>query len=368
MLKGKIKWPLVLAVIPVLVCLYLLPGQALAKKKPATPQAQHTINYYEAHQANHLDVPVRQLELGLSKGPVHYSLKDSRKPNQLVVVLPNTVPGDILNKIPLEGKLAKDLTIRKRKKTTEITINFTKPLSECHYRVRTAPPDRHGGKPYRLIIQYAAEPFVDDDYYVDGLKGRTIVIDAGHGGTDTGAHGPRGSLEKDITLKVAERVKLILQESGSSVLMTREEDVDVWGPTATDAQELQARVDVGTYNPRTEAFVSIHCNAHADGSANGTETYYYSGKSWLDELLATNIQARLLEHGELRDRGVKSARFYVLRHSAMPAALVEMAFISNYNEELLLSDEDFQQGMARAICEGLANYFSVLPDNKGRRR
>ncbi len=350
-----------------LLCLCLLPGAALAKKKPEAPQARHTINYYQAHQENYLEVPVRQLELGLSNGPVIYSLKDSRKPKQLVIVLHNTEPGEILNTIPLDGKLAKEMTIRKRKKTTEITVNFVKPLEQNYYRVRTAPPDRHAGKPYRLIIQYAAEPFVDDEYFVDGLKGRTIAIDAGHGGTDNGASGPRGSLEKDITLKVAERVKMILQESGSHVLMTREEDKDVWGPTASDYQELQARVDVAAYNPRTEAFVSIHCNAHVNEAANGTETYYYP-KTWLDELLAKNLQARLLEHGELRDRGVKSARFYVLRHSAMPAALVELAFISNDEEELLLSDEGFQQGMARASCEGLANYFHVLPANKGARR
>ena len=353
-----------LLVLPLLLCLAFLPGEALAKKK-ADNKPLHTVNYYQSHVEQRADAVIQVLELGISHGPVIFYQKESNKPNQLVVVLANTVPGEeILKRIPLDGRFASKLEIRKRKKTTELILTLNKPLAESHYRLESVAPDRKSGKPYRLLLQLSDSAFDDD--LVLGLKGRNIVVDPGHGGTDSGAHGPRGSLEKDITLKVAERVKRILINSGSRVVLTREEDVDVWGPTATDAQELQARVDVGAYNPKTDVFVSIHCNAFGDPRANGTETYYYE-KTWLDELLAKNLQARLVARGGLRDRGIDTARFYVCRHSAMPAALVELAFISNYDEELLLSDEDFQQEMAMAICEGLANYFAVLPAKSGRR-
>ena len=342
-----------------LLCLFLLPGVASAKPKEAQREPQ-TINFFQVHTETEDGQECQQLEIGLSSGPVVYYVKESKKPNQLVIVLPNTVPGDILKKIPLYGRYAKELSVRKRKKTTELTLTLMKPAEESYYRIRTVAPDRKAGKPHRLVIDLTKEAPAADENSVAGLKGRTIVIDPGHGGTDSGAHGPVGSLEKDITLKVAQRVKNILHNSGANVLMTREDDVDVWGPTATDYQELQARVDVGIYNPKTEVFLSIHCNAYDDPAANGTETFYYH-KSWLDELLAKNLQARLIEQGGLRNRGIDTARFYVCRHSVVPAALVELAFISNYREELLLSNEDFQQKMALGICEGLANYFAVLP-------
>ena len=184
------------------------------------------------------------------------------------------------------------------------------------------------------------------------------MLDPGHGGTDTGAIGVDGLQEKDITLLVAKRVQQLLKDSGARVVMTRDDDQDVYGPSATDAQELQARVDVGEATGGAEVFLSIHCNAFAKPAAHGTETYYYP-KSENDKALAQALQDGMLDHGRLRDRGVKQARFYVLRNSSLPAALVELAFITNYEEKKLLADEDFQQEMALGICEGLANYFAA---------
>ena len=163
---------------------------------------------------------------------------------------------------------------------------------------------------------------------------------------------------KDITLEVASKVRDILENSGVKVVMTREDDRDVYGPTATDAQELQARVDYGNFTPNVDVFLSIHCDAFTSESSNGTSTFYYP-KTWLDALLAQNLQEAMIEHGDRRDRGIHEARFYVCRHSTMPAALVELAFITNYVEGNLLADEDFQDEMAQGIAEGLANYFAA---------
>ena len=104
-----------------------------------------------------------------------------------------------------------------------------------------------------------------------------VAIDPGHGGSDTGAVGPTGVTEASVTLAVSKDLQSILENSGARVTMTRNKDVDVYGPNASDRQELQARVNVGEYTPGAELFVSIHCNAFSNPASHGMETYYYAG-------------------------------------------------------------------------------------------
>jgi N-acetylmuramoyl-L-alanine amidase len=125
---------------------------------------------------------------------------------------------------------------------------------------------------------------------------------------------------------------------------------------ATDRQELQARVNVGAYTPGMQVFLSIHCNAFSSPSANGTETFYYP-RSDTDALLAQDLQDALVAANGLHDRGISDANFYVVKHSSVPSALVELAFISNYNEEGLLASPDFQDKLALAIARGLGKFF-----------
>lgn len=247
--------------------------------------------------------------------------------------------------------------LAKDSKELQLTVAMTALAEEGNYRVYTMPKDKKNKKPFRIVIDiYDGETNAKGK--VDGVGGRTIVIDPGHGGTDTGARGYRGSLEKDITLKVSKNVEKILKASGATVVMTRDDDRDVYGPSATDAQELQARVDYGDFTQGTDIFVSIHCNAFYTPESNGTGTYYYY-KTELDEQLAQAIQDGMVDRGGRRDRGIHEARFYVCRNSSMPAALCELAFITNPDEELLLSDEDFQFEMAMGICEGISNFFKA---------
>ncbi len=299
-----------------------------------------------------------RIEIGMS-GPIQdYKVKGDGilNPNRLTIDIEQAEKGDVRSEILLERQFAKTLRFQDMGKKLRIMVGMQTAASEGNYRVYTMEKDRRAGKPYRLIIELYGEG--GRRGHVAGLKGRTIVIDPGHGGTDTGAIGVDGIREKDITLKVSEKVKDILENSGVNVVMTREDDRDVYGPTATDAQELQARVDYGNYTPNVDVFLSIHCNAFTSSSANGTATYYYP-KSWLDSLLAQNLQDGMVQRGDRRDRGIHEARFYVCRHSSMPAALVELAFITNYVEGYLLADDDFQNEMAQGIAEGLANYFAV---------
>lgn len=184
-----------------------------------------------------------------------------------------------------------------------------------------------------------------------GLAGKTIVVDAGHGGSDVGAIGKNGLLEKDVTLKVALLLEDYLTEAGANVLMTRRTDVDVARPNATDAEELQARVDVGNNND-ADLFLSIHIDSFVSPDAHGTTVYIHDDAK-LGKCLHDELQNRL----DRTDRGVKFANFYVLRHTTMPASLVELMFISNPEEEQLLADHDTHVQAARALFEGLRIYF-----------
>lgn len=189
-----------------------------------------------------------------------------------------------------------------------------------------------------------------------GLDGKIITLDAGHGGSDPGAIGSDGTKEKNITLAITKMVKEILEQKGAKVYMTRTTDVDVFGPNASDAEELQARVNVGEkYN--SDMFVSLHINSSVNKNVGGFSTYYYP-KTDNDLRLAKNIQNKLAANFGVDDLGVRQANFYVIKRISMPAVLVEMCFISNEKELTLMKGQWFQKKTARLIAEGIEKYFA----------
>lgn len=189
-----------------------------------------------------------------------------------------------------------------------------------------------------------------------GLDGKIITLDAGHGGSDPGAIGSDGTKEKNITLAITKMVKEILEDKGAKVYMTRTTDVDVFGPNASDAEELQARVNVGEkYN--SDMFVSLHINSSVNKNVGGFSTYYYP-KTDNDLRLAKNIQNKLAANFGVDDLGVRQANFYVIKRISMPAVLVEMCFISNEKELTLMKGQWFQKKTARLIAEGIEKYFA----------
>lgn len=188
-----------------------------------------------------------------------------------------------------------------------------------------------------------------------------LCLDPGHGGYDPGAIGPTGLKEKDVVLAVALEAGSLLKNSPIDVIFTRTTDRVPW--PVEKSQELAMRSEIANRSG-ADLFVSIHCNGAADPGANGTETYYYEGSSRGAEA-AKSIQTRLVEALGLRDRGVKTADFYVLRKTAMPAVLVELAFITNPQEERLLSQADFRIRAAKAIAQAVADYFGfIFPDEE----
>jgi N-acetylmuramoyl-L-alanine amidase len=220
-----------------------------------------------------------------------------------------------------------------------------------------------------------------------GLKVRRVVIDAGHGGHDTGAIGKKGTREKDVALSISLKLAQILEEAGLEVVLTREEDTYV---------KLEDRSRMANA-AKGDLFISIHCNAAVNRKAHGIETYTlnvsndrYSirlaarenaasekGISDLQFILAdlatkanTEESTRLAQqvqgslvgqlsrrYTNIRNLGHKEALFYVLLGARMPAILVETAFLSNPEEEQRLASPAYQEEVARAIAAGVQGFL-----------
>lgn len=177
-------------------------------------------------------------------------------------------------------------------------------------------------------------------------KGRVVVIvDPGHGGKDPGAVGIGGLQEKHVILPIAKQVAAILEQEGVQAVMTRDSDyfVDL-APRVAIAERADANL-----------FVSIHANSMGMGrpDINGLETYYFSS----GERLARVIHRNILQNVNVRDRGVRKARFYVLRKSSMPSVLVEVGFVTGAQDAPKLATSAYQKQMAAAIARGILQYL-----------
>lgn len=193
---------------------------------------------------------------------------------------------------------------------------------------------------------------------LNGVKGKKITIDAGHGGNDSGAIGPTGVMEKTVTLRIANELRRLLVAEGATVYMTRTTDTEVSpkGANASDIEELQARCDVAN-NTKSDIFISIHMDSFSSGAAKGTTGYYYSLGSRRSRDLADKVRQGVIDQIGTQSRGTQSCNFYVVKHTDMPATLVEVAFISNPQEEQLLNSEDGIKKAAQGIADGIADYF-----------
>ena len=194
---------------------------------------------------------------------------------------------------------------------------------------------------------------------------RSVTIDCGHGGTDKGASG-KFSHEKHITLRIGLRVAQILRACGYRVDLTRTKDLFLPLPERSRLQRAA----------RSDLFVSIHINAAQDKSLSGIETFAltpsgapstsggkgqnarFNGNRFDGEnlFLAYSIQSALLRRTGAVDRGIKRARFAVLKDINAPGVLVELGFVSNPREERLLNDRAYAEKLARAIAEGIISY------------
>ncbi|VBB07822.1 n-acetylmuramoyl-l-alanine amidase [Lucifera butyrica] len=291
-------------------------------------------------------------------GPVQASasLNSGPAPN-LTVDVSGASPGPLAGQISLDGNIATDISILSTgEASSRLILHLPQSIDDSAYRLFTLPANKAANRPFRIVIDINQTISQATFHFTPGLRGKVIAIDPGHGGTDSGAIGPDGIMEKTVTLDVALKVKQLLEQAGATVYMSRVTDRDVYAPNDDAIPELAARAAVGNKN-KADVFVDIHANSFVNPSVGGTATYYYP-KTDYDKLLAQNIQDQVVAINGLTDRGVREANFYVLKHTLMPAFLIEMAFISNPNEEKLLTSPQFQQKMAQGIVNGLDAFFT----------
>ena len=193
---------------------------------------------------------------------------------------------------------------------------------------------------------------------ITGLKGRKIAIDPGHGGSDSGAIGPTGIMEKSVTLRVSRELKRLLEAEGATVILTRTGDTEVSpkGASATSVEELQARCDIAN-RAKSDIFLSIHADAFTNREVKGTTAYYYTKGTQQSKRLADSVRTALIDAIGTVDRGTQTSNFYVVKHTDMPAILVEISFISNPDEEKMMNSETGIKKIAQGIADGIADYF-----------
>ena len=224
-----------------------------------------------------------------------------------------------------------------------------------------------------------------------GLKIGRIVLDAGHGGHDTGTYGPGGLLEKDLVLDVTKRLGALIEtRMRAEVVYTRSDDTFI---------PLESRTQIANQH-KADLFLSVHANSSPEGNSSGVETYYlnfatsqaamevaarenassqktvYELKDLLQKIAlqdkveeSREFAARIQQHlytasfkanNRTKNRGVKKAPFVVLIGASMPSVLAEIGFVSNPKDEALLKRAETRQKIAEGLYKGLAQYASSL--------
>lgn len=184
---------------------------------------------------------------------------------------------------------------------------------------------------------------------------RVIVVDAGHGGTDSGANSPNKVKEKDVNLQISLKTEKALKDAGYNVLMTRDTDKTLG---------LYERPALANNN-FADLFISIHANSTTNKDVHGIEVLYApaaagSEKEEGQQILTKTIMDELLKATGAKKRGIiQRPKLVVIRESKMPAILIEVGFLSNANEEKLITDDDYQNKIVGAILRGIENYFEL---------
>lgn len=187
----------------------------------------------------------------------------------------------------------------------------------------------------------------------------TIVIDAGHGGRDPGKVGTKGTLEKDINLKIALYLKDILESQNIHVILTREEDMDLAkGAASFKTSDMKERIAL-IQKSNADAVISIHQNSYTDSDICGAQCFYYT-PSETGKSLAGFLQKQIVTStNQSKIREIKgNDDYYLLKKSSIPTVIVECGFLSNPEDEQLLLQEEYQRKMAWAIHLGILNYLN----------
>ena len=236
-------------------------------------------------------------------------------------------------------------------------------------------PCRKSGREWQikeLDFKKAIDPALRAYAYVPSKMPQVVVLDPGHGGNDSGAVGPSKIYEKTVVLDISMRVRRHLESRKIKVRMTRTGDTR---PSLPQRSAYASRF-------AADLFISIHADGAGDPAANGVETFvltapgcessnHYGKGGDLSErpgnlfdsasaVLGHVLQSNLLKSSRRKDRGLRRARFAVLKNSPCPAALVECGFVTNPAEEKLLNSSAYREAVARGIANGILGYFTLV--------
>ena len=187
------------------------------------------------------------------------------------------------------------------------------------------------------------------------ITSKTIIVDAGHGGIDPGAMTDDQSIkEKDVNLKIAKKVKELIEASGAAVILTRNDDTSLY--TEEAGKTIRQKYNENLRNRKkiidessADMFVSIHLNKFEQSKYYGAQTFYPEGKEEDKKRVVDNTNNR-----QIKPRN----DIYLLKDNEIPSTLIECGFLSNDKEAKLLNDEEYQDQIAWAIYVGIQKYFS----------
>lgn len=260
---------------------------------------------------------------------------------QLALKLSNVTLGNSIQKTYSSGPL-RELQIAA---DTNTTANVTLTLQSGAYCTVKESGDN-------LVIT----AYNQHDAGESGLRGKVIVIDPGHGGSDPGAIGKvLGVTDADLGLTIGQKLRTLLQAQGATVIMTRDSDIRV-GLSDRPAMSNKAEADL---------FISIHGNSAENTSAKGIQVYYYApdtnanlmAQRFIRNKLATEV-SKSLQAATGSTSSVRTANYAVLRENDRPSILVEVGFVSNAEEEALLAEDSYRQKLANGIYQGVLNYLN----------
>jgi N-acetylmuramoyl-L-alanine amidase len=329
-------------------------------------------------------------------GPLKGVGKDKDKDKERVVT---ETPSDIAKVVTPKSVVVDDTGMDDSGKSSGLptsgpTFESIAPKESSRNKKNTVAPTTRASTATITATTRTAEPTASGERSLIralGLKIGKIVVDAGHGGHDTGTIGPNGLLEKDLVLDVALKLgKLLEDKLGAEVVYTRDDDTFI---------PLETRTAIAN-KEQADLFISIHANSSDDPSARGVETYYLNFTSRADALevaarenavseqsihelqdlvkkialkekigesreFATDVQHSLYtglsaKSPNLRNRGVKKAPFVVLIGANMPSILAEISFVSNPDDAKKLKTGDYRQRIADSLYKGVAKYVNSL--------
>jgi len=379
-IRNTLFYPLLL-----ISLLFLFAAPVRAAQDETTQSVLNSIRYWK-------DPNYTRIVIDL-KSPATFRENYLPNPDRLFIDLHNTIMGNGITPIQIsDGVVTQVRAGQYDKETVRVVIDLS---AKAGYKILPLT------SPDRLVIDIlrdTALPVSEPEQKIekDGnnniiMASQTIVIDPGHGGKDPGARGRSGLREKDIVLDVGLRLRRLIKERlGVNVIMTRETDVFI---------PLEERTAIAN-TKGADLFVSVHANASRREGAKGVETYLLGRATDRDAMataerensasekslntlqliltdlmntskkeeslrLAYYVQENMIGHLETRykvtDLGVKRAPFYVLVNARMPSILAEISFISNREEEKLLSDGEHRQEIAEAILKGIKKYIQATP-------